>query len=115
MHRGDIIDGKGERETIGGESYRALVRKAGAGQGHQEDRKPHQIPAAAPPAPVIENLWREITLPISRQNAAARDRELRSSFCSGSYYLYHCNALAGSLKTAFPSGVVSRRIHPHPQ
>jgi protease-4 len=84
--QGDIIDGKGERETIGSESYRALVRKARL----DKDIKAivFRINSGGGSALASENIWRELTL-------AKADKPVIVSFgdvaASGGYYLA-CNA-----------------------
>jgi protease-4 len=83
---GDIIDGKGERESIGSESYRALVRKARL----DKDIKAIvlRINSGGGSALASENIWRELTL-------AKADKPVIVSFgdvaASGAYYLA-CNA-----------------------
>ncbi len=84
--QGDIIDEKGERETIGSESYRALVRKARL----DKDIKAivFRINSGGGSALASENIWRELTL-------AKADKPVIVSFgdvaASGGYYLA-CNA-----------------------
>lgn len=84
--QGDIIDGKGERESIGSESYRALVRKARL----DKDIKAivFRINSGGGSALASENIWRELTL-------AKADKPVIVSFgdvaASGGYYLA-CNA-----------------------
>lgn len=84
--QGDIIDGKGENQTIGGESYRALVRKARL----DKDIKAivFRINSGGGSAMASEVIWRELTL-------AKADKPVIVSFgdvaASGGYYLA-CNA-----------------------
>lgn len=84
--QGDIIDGKGERDRIGSESYRALVRKARL----DKDIKAivFRINSGGGSALASENIWRELTL-------AKADKPVIVSFgdvaASGGYYLA-CNA-----------------------
>ena len=84
--QGDIIDGKGEKETIGSESYRALVRKARL----DKDIKAivFRINSGGGSALASEVIWRELTL-------AKADKPVIVSFgdvaASGGYYLA-CNA-----------------------
>lgn len=84
--QGDIVDGKGDRETIGGDTYRNLIRKA------RLDKEIKaivvRINSGGGSAMASENIWREITL--TRQ-----DKPVVVSFgdvaASGGYYLA-CNA-----------------------
>lgn len=84
--QGDIIDGKGENQTIGGESYCALVRKARL----DKDIKAivFRINSGGGSAMASEVIWRELTL-------AKADKPVIVSFgdvaASGGYYLA-CNA-----------------------
>ncbi|WP_127130121.1 signal peptide peptidase SppA [Pseudoflavitalea rhizosphaerae] len=84
--QGDIIDGKGENQTIGGESYRALVRKARL----DKDIKAivFRVNSGGGSAMASEVIWRELTL-------AKADKPVVVSFgdvaASGGYYLA-CNA-----------------------
>ena len=84
--QGDIIDGKGEREMIGSESYRNLVRRARL----DKDIKAivFRINSGGGSALASENIWRELTL-------AKADKPVVVSFgdvaASGGYYLA-CNA-----------------------
>lgn len=83
---GDIIDGKGERSSIGSESYRNLVRKARM----DSDIKAivFRINSGGGSALASENIWRELTL-------AKKEKPVIVSFgdvaASGGYYLA-CNA-----------------------
>ena len=84
--QGDIIDGKGEKETIGSESYRTLVRKARL----DKDIKAivFRINSGGGSALASEVILRELTL-------AKADKPVIVSFgdvaASGGYYLA-CNA-----------------------
>ncbi|QEC42726.1 signal peptide peptidase SppA [Pseudobacter ginsenosidimutans] len=84
--QGDIIDGKGEKESIGSESYRTLVRKARL----DKDIKAivFRINSGGGSALASEVIWRELTL-------AKADKPVIVSFgdvaASGGYYLA-CNA-----------------------
>jgi protease-4 len=79
--QGDIIDGKGEREVIGGDTYRALVRKARL----DNDIKAIvvRINSGGGSALASENIWREISL-------ARKEKPVVVSFgdvaASGGYY-----------------------------
>jgi len=83
---GDIVGGKGDREQIGGDAYRALIRNARM----DKDIKAIvlRINSGGGSALVSENLWREITI-------TRRDKPVVVSFgdvsASGAYYL-SCNA-----------------------
>ena len=84
--QGDIVDGKGDRETIGGDTYRNLIRKA------RLDKEVKaivvRINSGGGSAMASENIWREITV-------ARQDKPVVVSFgdvaASGGYYL-SCNA-----------------------
>lgn len=84
--QGDIVDGKGDRETIGGDTYRNLIRKA------RLDREVKaiviRISSGGGSAMASENIWRELTV-------ARQDKPVVVSFgdvaASGGYYL-SCNA-----------------------
>ena len=84
--QGDIVDGKGDRDMIGGETYRNLVRKA------RLDEKVKaiviRINSGGGSALASENIWRELTI-------ARKDKPVIISFgdvaASGGYYLA-CNA-----------------------
>lgn len=84
--QGDIIDGKGERDMIGSDSYRALVRKARL----DKDIKAivFRINSGGGSALASEVIWRELTL-------AKAEKPVIVSFgdvaASGGYYLA-CNA-----------------------
>jgi len=83
---GDIVGGKGDQQQIGGDAYRALIRKARM----DKDIKAIvlRINSGGGSALVSENLWREITI-------ARKDKPFVVSFgdvsASGGYYL-SCNA-----------------------
>lgn len=83
---GDVVDGKGEREEIGSETYRWLVRKA----RFDKDVKAIviRINSGGGSSLASENIWREITL-------ARKEKPVVVSFgdvaASGAYYL-SCNA-----------------------
>ncbi|AXY75261.1 signal peptide peptidase SppA [Paraflavitalea soli] len=84
--QGDIVDGKGDQENIGGDTYRNLVRKA------RLDKEVKaiviRINSGGGSAMASENIWREITI-------ARKDKPVVVSFgdvaASGGYYL-SCNA-----------------------
>jgi protease-4 len=84
--QGDIVDGKGDRDRIGSETYRDLVRKA------RLDDKIRgiviRINSGGGSALASENIWRELTL-------ARKVKPVVVSFgdvaASGAYYL-SCNA-----------------------
>lgn len=84
--QGDIVDGKGDRETIGGDTYRNLIRKA------RLDKEVKaivvRINSGGGSAMASENIWRELTV-------ARQDKPVVVSFgdvaASGGYYLA-CNA-----------------------
>jgi protease-4 len=83
---GDIVEGKGERNSIGGETYRNLIRKARL----DKDVKAIviRINSGGGSALASENIWRELTV-------ARKDKPVIVSFgdvaASGGYYL-SCNA-----------------------
>ncbi len=84
--QGDIVDGKGDQENIGGDTYRNLIRKA------RLDKEVKaiviRINSGGGSAMASENIWREITV-------ARQDKPVVVSFgdvaASGGYYL-SCNA-----------------------
>ncbi len=84
--QGDIIDGKGERETIGSETYRNMIRKVRL----DKDIKAIvlRINSGGGSSLASENIWRELTI-------AKADKPVVVSFgdvaASGGYYL-SCNA-----------------------
>ena len=84
--QGDIVGGKGDREQIGGDAYRSLIRNARM----DKDIKAVvlRINSGGGGALVSENLWREITI-------TRKDKPVVVSFgdvsASGAYYL-SCNA-----------------------
>ena len=83
---GDIVDGKGDKDQIGSETYRSLVRKA----RFDKDIKAIviRINSGGGSSLASENIWRELTL-------ARKDKPVVISFgdvaASGGYYL-SCNA-----------------------
>ena len=84
--QGDIIDGKGDRDVIGSETYRDLIRKA-----RLDDKVKAiviRINSGGGSAQASENIWRELTL-------ARKVKPVVVSFgdvaASGAYYL-SCNA-----------------------
>lgn len=84
--QGDIVDGKGDQDRIGGETYRNLIRKA------RLDKEVKaiviRINSGGGSAMASENIWRELTI-------ARKDKPVIVSFgdvaASGGYYLA-CNA-----------------------
>ena len=83
---GDVVDGKGERDEIGSETYRWLVRKA----RFDKDVKAIviRVNSGGGSSLASENIWREISL-------ARKEKPVIVSFgdvaASGAYYL-SCNA-----------------------
>jgi protease IV len=83
---GDVVDGKGEREEIGADTYRWLIRKA----RFDKDVKAIvlRVNSGGGSSLASENIWREITL-------ARKEKPVVISFgdvaASGAYYL-SCNA-----------------------
>ncbi|HEV2482567.1 MAG TPA: signal peptide peptidase SppA [Puia sp.] len=83
---GDVVEGKGEREEIGSDTYRWLVRKA----RFDKDVKAIviRVNSGGGSSLASEDIWREITL-------ARREKPVIVSFgdvaASGAYYL-SCNA-----------------------
>ncbi|MBS1665528.1 MAG: signal peptide peptidase SppA [Bacteroidetes bacterium] len=83
---GDVVDGKGEREEIGSETYRWLIRKA----RFDKDVKAIvlRVNSGGGSSLASENIWREVTL-------ARKEKPVVVSFgdvaASGAYYL-SCNA-----------------------
>ena len=84
--QGDIVDGKGERESIGSESYMNLVRRARTDKSIKAIV--FRINSGGGSAMASENIWRELTL-------AKKEKPVILSFgdvaASGGYYLA-CNA-----------------------
>ncbi len=84
--QGNIIDGKGERENIGSESYMNLVRKARTDKSIKAIV--FRINSGGGSAMASENIWRELSL-------AKKEKPVILSFgdvaASGGYYLA-CNA-----------------------
>jgi protease-4 len=83
---GDVVEGKGEREEIGSDTYRWLIRKA----RFDKDVKAIviRVNSGGGSSLASENIWREITL-------ARKEKPVIVSFgdvaASGAYYL-SCNA-----------------------
>lgn len=83
---GDVVDGKGEREEIGSDTYRWLIRKA----RFDKDIKAIvlRVNSGGGSSLASENIWRELTL-------ARKEKPVVVSFgdvaASGAYYL-SCNA-----------------------
>lgn len=83
---GDIVGGRGDKQQIGGDAYRALIEKA----RNDKDIKAIvlRINSGGGSALVSENLWRELTI-------ARKQKPVVVSFgdvsASGAYYL-SCNA-----------------------
>ncbi len=83
---GDIVDGKGSQEQIGGDTYRSYIRKARL----DKDVKAIviRVNSGGGSSLASENLWREITI-------ARKEKPVILSFgdvaASGGYYL-SCNA-----------------------
>jgi protease-4 len=83
---GDVVDGKGEKEEIGADTYRWLIRKA----RFDKDVKAIvlRVNSGGGSSLASENIWREITL-------ARKEKPVVISFgdvaASGAYYL-SCNA-----------------------
>ncbi|HEY4291093.1 MAG TPA: signal peptide peptidase SppA [Puia sp.] len=83
---GEVVDGKGEREEIGSETYRWLIRKA----RFDKDIKAIvlRVNSGGGSSLASENIWRELTL-------ARKEKPVVVSFgdvaASGAYYL-SCNA-----------------------
>ena len=84
--QGDIIDGKGDQEVIGSETYRNLVRRARL--DNTVKAIVVRINSGGGSAMASENIWRELQL-------ARKDKPVVISFgdvsASGGYYL-SCNA-----------------------
>ena len=84
--QGDIIDGKGDQDMIGSETYRNLVRKARLDKTVKAIV--FRINSGGGSAMASENIWRELSL-------ARKDKPVVISFgdvsASGGYYL-SCNA-----------------------
>ena len=83
---GDVVDGKGERDEIGSDTYRWLIRKA----RFDKDVKAIviRVNSGGGSSLASEDIWREVTL-------AKKDKPVIVSFgdvaASGAYYL-SCNA-----------------------
>ncbi len=83
---GDIVDGKGEKDQIGSDTYRGLIRKA----RYDKDCKAIviRVNSGGGSSLASENIWREIAL-------ARKEKPVILSFgdvaASGGYYL-SCNA-----------------------
>jgi protease-4 len=83
---GDVVDGKGERDEIGSDTYRWLIRKA----RFDKDVKAIviRVNSGGGSSLASEDIWREVTL-------ARKDKPVVISFgdvaASGAYYL-SCNA-----------------------
>jgi protease-4 len=84
--QGDIIDGKGDRNTIGSETYRELIRKARLDDNVKAIVL--RINSGGGSAQASEDMWRELTL-------ARKVKPVVVSFgdvaASGAYYM-SCNA-----------------------
>jgi len=84
--QGDIVDGKGDREMIGSETYVSLVRRARLDKTVKAIV--FRINSGGGSAMASENIWRELTL-------ARKEKPVVVSFgdvsASGGYYL-SCNA-----------------------
>jgi protease-4 len=84
--QGDIVEGKGDKDMIGSETYRDLVRKARFDKNVKAIVL--RINSGGGSALASENIWRELTL-------ARKDKPVVVSFgdvaASGAYYL-SCNA-----------------------
>nr|WP_315816629.1 S49 family peptidase [Paraflavitalea speifideiaquila] len=84
--QGDIVDGKGDQENIGGETYRNLIRRARLDS--EVKAIVVRINSGGGSAMASENIWRELTV-------ARKDKPVVVSFgdvaASGGYYLA-CNA-----------------------
>ena len=83
---GDVVDGKGERDEIGSETYRWLIRKARFDKNIKAIVI--RVNSGGGSSLASENIWREVTL-------AKKDKPVIVSFgdvaASGAYYL-SCNA-----------------------
>lgn len=84
--QGDIVEGKGDRDMIGSESYRELIRKARLDKNVKAIVL--RINSGGGSSQASENIWRELTI-------ARKDKPVVVSFgdvaASGAYYL-SCNA-----------------------
>ena len=84
--QGNIVDGKGQDESIGSESYRNIIRKARTDKSIKAIVL--RINSGGGSAMASENIWRELTL-------ARKEKPVVLSFgdvsASGGYYL-SCNA-----------------------
>ncbi|HTR28613.1 MAG TPA: signal peptide peptidase SppA [Puia sp.] len=84
---GEVVDGKGEREEIGSDTYRWLIRKA----RFDKDIKAIviRVNSGGGSSLASENIWREITL--ARQDGKPVVISFGDVAASGAYYL-SCNA-----------------------
>jgi protease-4 len=84
--QGNIVDGKGQEESIGSESYRNIIRKARLDKSIKAIV--FRVNSGGGSALASENIWRELTL-------ARKEKPVVLSFgdvaASGGYYL-SCNA-----------------------
>ncbi len=80
--QGDIVDGKGDQGTIGGDTYRSLVRKARLDKNIKAIV--FRVNSGGGSALASENIWRELAL-------AKKDKPVVVSFgdvaASGGYYI----------------------------
>ena len=85
--QGDVVDGKGEREEIGSDTYRWLIRKA----RFDKDVKAIviRVNSGGGSSLASENIWREVTL--ARQDGKPVVISFGDVAASGAYYL-SCNA-----------------------
>jgi protease-4 len=83
---GDIVDGKGDKEQIGGDAYRALIRNARMDKGIKAVVL--RINSGGGNSLVSENLWREITITRKEKPVVVSFGDVSAS---GAYYL-SCNA-----------------------
>jgi protease-4 len=84
---GEVVDGKGEREEIGSDTYRWLIRKA----RFDKDVKAIviRVNSGGGSSLASENIWREVTL--ARQDGKPVVISFGDVAASGAYYL-SCNA-----------------------
>jgi protease-4 len=84
---GEVVDGKGEREEIGSDTYRWLIRKA----RFDKDVKAIviRVNSGGGSSLASENIWREVTL--ARQDGKPVVISYGDVAASGAYYL-SCNA-----------------------
>ncbi|HUB59153.1 MAG TPA: signal peptide peptidase SppA, partial [Puia sp.] len=84
---GEVVDGKGEQEEIGSDTYRWLIRKA----RFDEDVKAIviRVNSGGGSSLASENIWREVTL--ARQDGKPVVISFGDVAASGAYYL-SCNA-----------------------